>query len=169
MGLHYKHWRQFISEGNQQSGRAVQRTHYSSLSVKLKSWLLSFEWRRQIETALSTSVELRQRTWTVLGSFELQSLRTYLGHYTSYRASVILVNWDVCTEPKGIRIDNSHYSHSLFTLLLFGKMTEVSAAVPDYGAASLLKLWDYSTHPPWHENNQTKFCCWNPRTVKSDK
>ena len=29
--------------------------------------------------------------------------------------------------------------------------------------------YENSTRPPWHKSNQTKFCCWNPRTVKSDK
>ena len=60
-----------------QSG--AQRTLYSLTPVKPKNWVLSFERRRQIETALSTSVELRWSRWIILGSFELQSLRTHLG------------------------------------------------------------------------------------------
>ena len=38
--------------------------------------------RRQRHTPLCTSEELGRSRWTVTGSFELPSLRTYLGHYT---------------------------------------------------------------------------------------
>ena len=46
---------------------AANRTIYCSTSAKPRSWLLILERRRQTDTPLSTSVELRWSRWTVLG------------------------------------------------------------------------------------------------------
>lgn len=60
---------------------------------------------------------------------------------TIYRASMISVMWDVCTEP----------AQPVCSPCCLTNDTEVAAAAPpDYGAASFLRLWESSTqHLPW--------------------
>ncbi len=61
----------------------AQRTTYCSTSTKPRIWSLILEKRKQRQTPLSTSVELRWSRWTCLGSWELASQRTCHGHHTS--------------------------------------------------------------------------------------